>query len=184
MSEKTVNMTLEQKTRWWQEPMVWLIIALPVAAVIGGITTVMIAVENADTKVNQDYVKEGMGVSLVVERDRKAAELGLSATLAAEPGRLTVDLAGRLAAPPAQLALTLGHPTDSRQDMVLMLQPAGAGRYAAAYASIPAGRRNLELAPADRSWRLTGHWQAPFSGSTQLTAAAQLSSPQHSPTQP
>lgn len=175
---------LDKKTPWWSEPMVWLIIALPISAVIGGTLTVWIAYHFADTPVREGYAKEGMGYRMVVDRDRKAVELGIAATLAAEPGRLGLELAGRFDTPPANLTLTLAHPTDSRQDMVLMLQPIGAGHYSAAYAAIPAGKRNLELTPGDKSWRVTGQWQAPFTGSMQLTAAAQLSSPQHSPTQP
>ncbi|MDD3528807.1 MAG: FixH family protein [Gallionellaceae bacterium] len=184
MSEMTMNTMLDKKTPWWSEPMVWLLIALPLSAVIGGTLTVMIAYRNADTKVNEEYVKEGMGVRLVAERDLKAAELGIGATLHAEPGRLTLRLEGRHDAPPKNLMLTLTHATDSSLDMVLLLDAIGSGEYATAYAAIPAGKRQLELTPIDRSWRITGQWQAPFSGSMRLAAATQLSSPQHLSTQP
>jgi hypothetical protein len=177
MSEKKMDMTLNGKSRWWNEPMVWLIIALPIAAVIGGITTVVIAYRNADTPAMGDYAKVGKGFEMVLDRERKAAELGVGATLAAEPGRLTLNLEGQLASAPSQLTLTLGHPTDSRQDMVLQMIAQGAGVYTANYAEIPAGKRKLELMPSDQAWRITGLWQAPFSGSTRLAAEIQVSTP-------
>lgn len=173
-----MNAILDKKTRWWQEPMVWLIIGLPITAVIGGLTTVMIAVENADTKVTQGYVKEGMGVRVVEGPERKAADLGLSATFTASPGHLDVALDGRLDAAPPRLTLIVVHPTDSRQDMVVQLESSGAaGHYGANYAAMPAGKRRLELAPMDGSWRLSGQWQTPFSGSMRLAAAAHPSVP-------
>lgn len=179
-----MNTMLEKKTPWWSEPMVWLIIALPLAAVIGGITTVMIAYRNADTPAMGDYTKVGKGFEMVVDRDRKAAELAVAGTLQAEPGRLTLRLEGHFASAPENLILTLAHPTDAAMDSVLQLNRVGGNEYAASYASIPAGKRYLELSPSDRTWRVTGQWQAPFTGSTLLAVANPLSSPQHSSTQP
>ncbi|MFA5081019.1 MAG: FixH family protein [Hydrogenophilaceae bacterium] len=179
-----MNTMLEKKTPWWSEPMVWLIIALPLAAVIGGITTVMIAYRYADTPAMGDYAKVGKGFEMVVDRDRKAAELAVGATMIAEPGRLALSLDGNFATPPENLILTLAHPTNAAMDMVLQLNRIGENEYAAAYASVPAGKRYLELSPSDKSWRITGQWQAPFVGSTLLAVANQLSSPQHSSTQP
>ncbi|TCJ16290.1 hypothetical protein EZJ19_05140 [Parasulfuritortus cantonensis] len=175
---------LEKKTVWWSEPMVWLLITLPLTAVIAGTLTVWIAVKNADTLVKEEHVKDGMGIAKVADRDIKAAQLGVVATLQAEPGRLVLKLSGHFAKPQSGLTLTLVHPTDERQDMVLLFSPAGPDSYATAYASLPAGKRLLELAPGDRSWRLAGQWQAPFTGTLQLAAASQFSSTQHSPNQP
>lgn len=185
MSENKVNTMLNKKSTWWNEPMVWLIIALPVAAVIGASTSAWIAIKNADTPVIEEHAKQGMGIiSLAAERDRKAAELGAEATLSAQPGRLTLTLSGHFATPPKHLLLTLAHPSNADLDMVVLLEPAGDNEYAAAYASIPDGKRLLDLSPSDKAWRLTGQWQAPFTGSTQLSVSSQFSSTQHSSTQP
>lgn len=164
--------------------MVWMLIALPLTAVIASGVTIWLAASNADTLVNEEHVKEGLAVRQVLDRDRRAAELGVSAGLDAEPGRLTVHLAGQFASAPKDLVLTLAHPSDPLQDMVLLLEARGDNTYTANYAAIPAGKRHLELAPADKAWRVTGQWQAPFTGSTRLSASTRFSSTQHSSTQP
>lgn len=183
MKDHAMNTLLEKKSTWWSEPMVWLIIVLPVTAVIASITTYWLASSNADTLVTEQYVKEGFAVRQVADRDLKAAELGVGATLNAEPGRLTVDLEGRFEVLPRNLVLTLAHPSDPNMDMVLLLEPAGESTYTTVYATIPAGKRHLELTPGDKAWRITGQWQAPFSGSTRLVASTQFST-QHSSTRP
>lgn len=172
-----MNTMLEKKTTWRSEPMVWMLIALPLTAVIASGVTIWFAATNADTLVTEEHVKDGLAVSQVLDRDRRAAELGISAGLDAAPGRLTLHLQGRLASAPKSLVLTLSHPSDPLRDMVLLLESSGDSTYSANYAAIPAGKRHLELAPADKAWRITGQWQAPFTGSTRLSASTRLASP-------
>lgn len=176
-----MNTILEKKTPWHSEPMVWLLIALPLTAVIASGVTIWLAVKNADSLVNEDYVKEGLAVRQVVDLDRRAAELDARADVHAEPGLLTVRLDGQFATPPERLVLTLVHPAEPSQDQVLLLETSGDREYSTRYAAIPAGKRLLELTPADRAWRITGQWQAPFTGSTRLAAAAGLSAQHLSP---
>jgi uncharacterized protein len=184
MSQDDMNTALEKKSPWWSEPMVWLIIVLPVSAVVASGITVWLAAHNADTLVAQEVVKQGLAVNLATERDRKAAELAVAATLSAEPGRMKLHLEGRFDTLPKSLVLTLAHPSDPAKDMVLLFQPSGAGEYSVDYATIPAGKRLLELAPVDKAWRLAGHWQAPFTGSMRLAASDSHSATPQSSTQP
>jgi hypothetical protein len=183
MMDKPMNATLEPKSRWQAEPMVWLLIALPVTAVIASAVTIWLAAKNADSLVTEKYVKEGLAVRQIADPDLKAAQLGAMAELRANPGELSLRLTGRFATAPQQLVLTLAHPTDPGQDMVLQLAATGDNEYSTRYAAIPAGKRRLELSPTDRAWRITGQWQAPFTGATRLAAPARFST-QHSSTQP
>ena len=70
-----MSITPDSKRPWWREPMVWLIAGLPLAAVVAGITTVVIASRNADSLVKEGYVKEGMTVQGTQEQDRAAVRL-------------------------------------------------------------------------------------------------------------
>ncbi len=179
-----MNATLDKKSTWWSEPMVWLLIALPVTAVVASGITMWLAANGADPLVNEDYVKEGLAVRQVLDRDHKAAELGLTAAIEAVPGRLTVRLAGQLDSQPGSLTLTLSHPTDSARDMVLQLNPAGGGLYTTEFASLPEGRRELELTPANKIWRLSGQWPNTHSGPISLTPQTGLVAKTPSSTQP
>jgi hypothetical protein len=51
--------TLKQKTPWYREPWVWLMIAFPMSAVIGGMITIYLAVTTSTGLVVDDYYKRG-----------------------------------------------------------------------------------------------------------------------------
>lgn len=51
---------MKEKTPFWKVPMVWLIIALPTAAVIGSLVTAWIAYQGADTLVEEPHHKLGL----------------------------------------------------------------------------------------------------------------------------
>jgi len=66
---------------WYKEPYVWLIIAFPLAAVIGGIATIILAIQSDSGMVVDDYYKQGLEINLTLDRDRAAADYGLKASL-------------------------------------------------------------------------------------------------------
>lgn len=179
MTKSDMNSAIESKSRCWNEPMVWLITALPLSAVIGGVLTVWLATENADSLVAEAHIKEGLAVRQLADLDRKAEELGIGATLTAENGKLTVSLDGDIETPPKRLLLTLSHPTAPGHDMIVILEPDHESLvYSAAFATMPEGKRHLALSSGDNSWRITGDWEAPSSGSIQLAAGTRFSSTQ------
>ena len=53
---------MSEKRSPWKEPMVWLIIILPMAAVIGSLTTAWIAYDGADTLVTEPHHKVGLSM--------------------------------------------------------------------------------------------------------------------------
>jgi hypothetical protein len=163
-------MNLEKKTHWWQEPMALMVFALPMIAVIAGLTTVWIAYSRAPELVNDNYSKD-LGVEQTNEMDKRAHFLGVAADLKADGGMLTIDLTGKLNKP-QHLLLKLIHPTGSNSDIVMALTLDHAQMYSTVLPSIPAGERKLVVEPVDRKWRLTGSWEAPFSGTLHLTAKA------------
>lgn len=169
MSEPTL-LTPEHKLQWWRQPWPWFLIALPMSAVIGSIITIWLASQNADTLVSDDYYKDGLAIRQVVERDAKAKQLGLSAKLNVQAGALMVNLGGQLPAGTDSLRLQLIHPTQAGQDIALTLKPVGQQEFTVPLPAMPAGRRQLQLEPADRSWRLTGEWHSPFAGRLTLQA--------------
>jgi hypothetical protein len=79
---------------WYRYPWVWLMIAFPLAAVIGGIVTIYLAVTTSDGLVVDDYYRHGKTINRVLARDRAAAEHGLEARIAldAANNRVTVQL--------------------------------------------------------------------------------------------
>jgi len=162
---------------WWKEPMVWLIAGLPATAVVAGFATYFIAAHEPDSLVKSEYRKEGFAlVEKTTEADRHAASLGLLARLSSREGQLVLTLKGREQVAHARLALTIIHPTKESQDMHLLLDRSSGESYIATLPELGSGKRILVLEPEDRTWRITGQWQAPFSGMLEMAAVTTIPS--------
>ena len=64
---------------WKREPLVWMLIAIPLAAVIMGVVMLTLAIQSYSGLVVDDYYKKGKQINRVLARDRFAYELGLAA---------------------------------------------------------------------------------------------------------
>jgi hypothetical protein len=149
-------------TPWHREPWPWLLALGPVAVIIAGIFTTLLAFRGADGLIADDYYKQGLAINRVLERERRAAELQVHASLAYAPesGRMRVLLRSAGPLPPA-LRLRLAHPTRSGMDHVSVLRQSAPGLYEGtidgmAGGQTPAGRWHMVLEGGD--WRLAGDW--------------------------
>jgi len=75
----------------------------PAAAVVMGIVMVVLAVRSDDGLVVDDYYKRGLAINQVLDREARAAALGLVATLSFSPDRdrvrVLLSIEGQRAAP-------------------------------------------------------------------------------------
>ena len=152
---------------WWKERMVWLIVALPVTAVIASFATLMIASHDPDDLVTAGYVKTGMAINAIDTPQKEAARRGLSAALIYKNGALNLQIQGEADTAEA-LTLTLAHPTQDTMDIKIPLEQSSQGNYQARIELSGQGKRLLILEPASKSWRLQGEWLAPFIEETSL----------------
>ena len=165
-------MDREDTKPWYRQFWPWFIIALPASAVVGGLTTVWIAMQTTDSLV----VRSDDGMQIVAERriiaERLAEELNLAAVIDIdlETGAILAAMrAGDLPTAPAALQLDFAHPAfaDRDQRIVLSRAPAdqsGNSIWSGHFVSIPTGRWYVSLTSNDE-WRLSGEWQ----GEAQLT---------------
>ena len=161
---------------WWKEPMVWMIAGLPLSAVVAGIVTIWIAVNNADTLVNEGYRKDGLAFNLDNAREDIAAQLGMAARVVAGPDGLSVHLTGNFGTPPATISLTLLHPTDAKGDVTLALSKGEAALYNAPLPdvtslSLTSDQTRVIIEPDNQAWRLRGEWATPFIGTLDVKPA-------------
>ncbi len=147
----------EQPRPWYREPWPWVLIAIPLSGVLGGIATVWIAAETSDGLVVDDYYRQGLAINRVLERERRARELGVGAQVLFAGGRVRVVLRG--AAPP-KIRLRLLHPTREGHDRELLLAGSG-GVYEAALDGLVPASWHVQLEPDDRSWVLKGRVRLP-----------------------
>ncbi len=117
-------MTDGQSRVWYREPYVWLVITFPALAVMGGIAMIVISIVSDDGLVVDDYYKRGKQINRVLERDRAAATLRLSAALSIDAqNRVSVELRSAVNAPlPDRVELSLSFATRAGIDQVVMLQ--------------------------------------------------------------
>lgn len=156
-----MNTDTEQQP-WYRHPWVWLMIAFPLAAVIGGIVTIYLAVTTSDGLVVDDYYRHGKTINRVLARDRAAAEHGLEARIALDAvnNRVTVQLAARDAVVPETLMLAFLHPTTQGHDQQVRLTGTGNNGYSGHFDDLRRGDWYLQLEADD--WRLTGRIRVPL----------------------
>lgn len=154
--------TATQPTPWYRQFWPWFVMTPPLTAVIAGIATVFIAAHDPDGLVADDYYKQGLAINDELGRDRRAAELGLSALARLETGdRLMLTIDGSTQARTDDIALRMVHPTRPNLDRTLSLTREGGGRWSATLDNIAPGHWHLLLDSAAGEWRLTGRLAIP-----------------------
>lgn len=158
----TVTVAAHRKRPWYREPMVWLLIAIPSAAVVMGAVIITLSVRHQDGLVVDDYYKRGLEINRSLERDRNAALHGLGGDLDLLAGQGAVALrmtAGKDFEFPHRLRLELFHGTRQGLDTSVELRRLDGGNYTGRLPRLAAGRWTLQLQHGD--WRLLSELQWP-----------------------
>lgn len=156
---------------WYRHAYVWLLIAFPLAAVIGGLVTLRLAIVTSDGLVVDDYYQHGKEINLTLERDRRAAVLGLEAVVELDHAHDRVRVAlhgGEEFTPPDELELAILHPTRAGRDHRVVLMPTGVGRYEGTLPLLERAQWDLQLQAQD--WRLTGTIEVPTFDMVEISA--------------
>jgi hypothetical protein len=171
------TITMAETKRWYAEPWVWLLIALPMSAVIGGMITIYLAVTTSDGLVVDDYYKRGKAINMDLARDAAAASHGLRARLDLDRvnRRILLSLDSHDNLSPAQVRFSLLHPTLPGNDQVIMLLPAGEGTYAGTLQELLDSNWYVQLEADD--WRLSGALQTPRDSVVVLTPTVAAPAP-------
>jgi hypothetical protein len=137
-------------------PVFWLMWLLPGSAVVAGLTTLAIALEDADRALPADYHWEGEHLDQDFARARVAATLGIEVTLSVQGGSCQ---ASTLALPddPAALDLLLTHGSNAGFDRRVRLARVSAGEYRAACAPLEPGRWRVALDDDSHRWAIRGN---------------------------
>jgi hypothetical protein len=140
---------------WYRQFWPWFLIALPATVVVAALTTVVIASRGADDLVVDEYYKNGLAINRQLEKQQRAAQLGISATLAIEGQGVIAQLTGPVA--DTQLDLLLSHPLEADRDISLPLRRTAPGVYAADAALSGSARWHWTLRNTRPPlWRLDG----------------------------
>jgi hypothetical protein len=171
------TITMAETKHWYAEPWVWLLIALPMSAVIGGMITIYLAVTTSDGLVVDDYYTRGKAINMDLARDEAAGRHGLRARLDFDPAnrRILLSLESRDNLHPAQVRFSLLHPTRPGNDQVVLLRPAGPDDYVGTLQEMQDGNWYVQLEADD--WRLSGALRTPRDSVVVLAPAAITGAP-------
>ncbi|MGI9317747.1 MAG: FixH family protein [bacterium] len=157
-------------TNWYRQPMVWMIICIPLSAVIMGAVMLFLSISSFDGLVADDYYKKGKEINRVLERDSYASAYHLSATV-------TIDSGGEVLAEltyepglvrPDQIALKLLHRTRSGLDQTVTLDAYGDKHYRGTIEPLAASRWLVQL--ETETWRINGQATLPGNNTVRLTS--------------
>lgn len=180
---ETLNANSPHPRPWYREPLVWMVLAIPATAVLGGVVMLVLANATWDGLVADDYYRRGMQIDRSLARDAEAARLGLRATLAfPAPGIVEARLAGapRLAgahdtaaSDEARLDLRFARAARAGADVRVPMTRDAGGVWRGVLPALPPGKWYVQLG-AER-WRLAAPAQFPVSsGELVLRAPAPL----------
>jgi len=159
---------LAARRRWHQEPLVWLLIGIPLSSVVMGGVMLWLAVASYDGLVADDYYKRGLEIDRVLARDDAARQMGIEGDLhlAAGGTRLRLDAGVPGFRSPQALEVDFSYATRAGLDRSVRLTQLAPGDYAGPVAALPAGRWYVQAATGQ--WRVTGTLEVPGSGRVSL----------------
>jgi uncharacterized protein len=147
---------MDEKKPFWKVPMMWLVIGLPLASVVAGLSLLFIAIRSGGADVVRDDVQRVSQIQTTdLGPDEAAMELRLSAVLRADEGVVDVIPATGDFPRNAAMQLVLEHPTRATDEVQLELAPSDTG-WRAEFAVDDSHDWIVQLAPADGAWRLRG----------------------------
>ena len=110
---------------WYLEPWTWMLVGLPAIAVLGSLSSAILAFDGADPIIEDNYYQRGLDINSTLARVQNAAALGLHASVEYDgllPGE-TVWVRVHAAQPlhDASLQIRLIHPARSGLDRTAVL---------------------------------------------------------------
>ncbi len=141
----------------WRNPMVWLMVGFPLAAVVAGTATLFIAIDAGGSDAIPDAVRRTAQIQTVeLGPDERAAERRLSAVFSVQEDAVEVLVATGDFDRTQPLRLSLQHPIEAAQDITLVLQPNARGGWSAAHTLDVGHDWRVQLSDEAGQWRLLG----------------------------
>lgn len=148
----------QTRSPFWKQPVMWLVVGLPLASVVAGIVMIVVAGGSDAIDTSPDQVRRTAQIQTVdLGPDQFAANEKLSAIVRLDPEHELVEVlpVSGTFDHSAPLRLELLHPSRQEQDRVLLLQATELGWRSTARIG---GDHdwNVRLGPVDAHWRLQG----------------------------
>ncbi|MDQ9170511.1 FixH family protein [Oxalobacteraceae bacterium R-40] len=161
---QTVSASLDKNQDmrpWYAHRWPWLLMLGPVAVILAGIHTTMIAFAAQDALVVDDYYKQGKAINMDLRRDRVAADMRLEMDMSYDAAKGVVNGSLSGLQNNEAILLSLVHSTQPEKDIKLRVQPDAQGRFSATVPMLDIARWQVLVENEQRDWRLLGSWNWP-----------------------
>ncbi|MBX2879386.1 MAG: FixH family protein [Granulosicoccus sp.] len=119
----STDMDLSAKSPWYYNPMMLLVVGIPLLSVVVSFSFLTIAVKTFDGVVVDDYYRQGNEINRLLQRDENARRIGLEADLSFGRDAVLVDLqANDIQNWPSEVNLGILHPTQNGYDISVILR--------------------------------------------------------------
>jgi len=145
-------MQTNTKRSWFKQFWPWFLIGLPMAAVVGSISTMVIATHNKPDMVVDDYYKTGKAINADFSLLRKAKALGISGAITQQEDGLLISLKGL--PDRTSIRFSLHHSTLAKRDRTTMLSADASGNFHYIADEPLTGKWTVRIEPFDKKWRL------------------------------
>ena len=146
----------------------------PFVVIVAGVITAWLAVTSNDGLVSDDYYKQGMTVNQRLQRDHRAAELGVKADMMFSGTSVRLLLTAKdHNAYPDKIVIRMMHPTQAGMDQNVQMTSEGQGFYSGKMSTLPTGRWHVSIEEPSGQWRLQGDWLAESVEPLRLTARSE-----------
>ena len=139
----------------WSNPVMWLVVGLPVVSMIFGIGLVVIASRDSDDAIADKVDRTAQMQVADLGPDARAQQMKLSAVVRVGGGAIDVIPVQGAFDRNLPLKLSLLHPTHAADDRTIDMQPSPLGWHAA-FDVDHTSEWNVRLAPRDAGWRIGG----------------------------
>jgi len=138
---------------WYKQFWPWVLIILPMCAVVASVTTLFIAIDNKPDMVVEDYYKKGKAINVDLTRLENAFRLALKFRLSVDGNKikLTQTFGEKQS---AALKLNFIHRTQQAKDFDLLLTANSAGDYEYVLDEALSGKWTIHLESFDAKWRI------------------------------
>lgn len=161
------NHSLDTKP-WYKQFWPWFLISLPMTAVIAGIATIIIAMDEPDGVVVDDYYKEGLAINQTLNSEKMAQQLNITVSGQVTTNTIQLQLTGNIPTP-EQLKIHFIHPTKPNKDKSWELNKKGES-YFANIMPLAAANWHVKVETENGHWRLNGRFNPQRSNHLEIKA--------------
>lgn len=138
---------------WYKQFWPWVLIALPMTAVVASVSTLFIAIENKPDMVVEDYYKKGKAIDVDLTRLDNAYKLALKFKLQVVDNKIVLE---QTYGEPqkASIRLRFIHRTIEANDFESLLTADGQGVYTLALEKPLTGKWTIQVESFDGAWRV------------------------------